>query len=82
MTHIEASSSESLLSAFRKVPKFADAKTLCCNLPKVQRGQTLRYFDEKMQMEWQTVKTLIRRLLEEQSDLGLHCLPKPVCPKT
>ena len=20
--------------------------------------------------------------LEEQSDLGLHCLPKPVCPKT
>ena len=21
-------------------------------------------------------------LLEEQSDLGLHCLPRPVCPKT
>ena len=20
--------------------------------------------------------------LEEQSDLGLHCLPVPVCPKT
>ena len=20
--------------------------------------------------------------LEEQSDLGLHCLPRPVCPKT
>ena len=26
------------------------------------------------------MKTLIR--LEEQSDLGLHCLPKPICPKT
>ena len=20
--------------------------------------------------------------LEEQSDLGLHCLPRPICPKT
>ena len=28
------------------------------------------------------MKSLIRLLLEEQSDLGLHCLPKPVCPKT
>ena len=28
------------------------------------------------------MKTLIRLLLEEQSDLGLHCLPRPVCPKT
>ena len=28
-------------------------------------------------MEWQTVKTLI-----QQSDLGLDCLPRHVCPKT
>ena len=21
-------------------------------------------------------------VLEEQSDLGLHCLPRPICPKT
>ena len=33
-----------------------------------------------MQMEWQTLQTLIR-LLQEQSDLGLHYLPRPVCPK-
>ena len=26
-------------------------------------------------MSWQTVQTLIRRLLEEQSDHGLQCLP-------
>ena len=32
--------------------------------------------------ELQTVKTQIRLLLEEQSDLGLHCLPRPICPKT
>ena len=50
-----------------------------------QRGQTLGYFYIKMQMEKQTVKTLIRvqtvktlirLLLKEQSDLGLHCLPR------
>ena len=28
------------------------------------------------------MKTLIKLLLEEQSDLGLHCLPKTGCPKT
>ena len=28
------------------------------------------------------MKTLIRLLPEEQSDLGLHCLPRPICPKT
>ena len=41
-----------------------------------KRGQTFGYFIKKMQMEGQTVKTLIRLLLVEQSDLGLHCLPK------
>ena len=35
-----------------------------------------------IQMEYQTVKTLIRLLLEEQSDLGLHCLHRPICPKS
>ena len=28
------------------------------------------------------MKTLIRPLLKEQSDLGLHCLPTLICPKT
>ena len=47
------------------------------------RGQTLGYFVKKMQMELQRVKTLIRLfLLEEQSDLDLHCLPRSMCPKT
>ena len=22
------------------------------------------------------------QIVQEQSDLGLHCLPRPVCPKT
>ena len=47
-----------------------------------QRGQALGYFVKMMQMQKQTVKTLIRLLLEEQSDLSLHCLPISICPKT
>ena len=31
---------------------------------------------QKMQMEWQTMWTLIWLFLQEQSDLGLHCLPR------
>ena len=34
---------------------------------------------QKYLVEWQTVKTLIRLLLKEQSDLGLHCLHMPFC---
>ena len=33
-------------------------------------------------MLWQTLQTLIRLLLEEQSDLGLHCLLRPISPTT
>ena len=51
------------------------------NLKFKQRGQNLGYFIKEMQVEQQTVKTLIRLLLEEQSDLGLHCLSVPICPK-
>ena len=34
------------------------------------------------QIEWQTVKTLIRLLLKEQSDQGLHCFVNAFCPNT
>ena len=57
-----------------KVPKFSDARNLCCYLPKIQTKRVCCQKDEK---EMQTVKTLITLLLEEQSDLGLHCLPRP-----
>ena len=33
-----------------------------------------------MQVEEHTVQALIRLLLMEQSDLGLHCLLRPICP--
>ena len=34
-----------LLTEYRKVPKFSDAKKLCCNLPKIQsKRPNLRVF--------------------------------------
>ena len=45
---------------YRKVPKFSDARKLCCKLPKIH---TKGYYTKKIQMEKQTVKTLIRLLL-------------------
>ena len=42
-----------------------------------------RVMPPKMYTEMQTVKTLIRMLVEEeQSDLGLLCFPSHSCPKT
>ena len=45
-----------------------------------QLDYTVQYCVQKMQTEQQTEKTLIRLLHEEQSDLGLHCLLRPICP--
>ena len=39
-------------SKYRKVPKFLDARNLCCNLPKIQTMRPkLRVFYQMMQME-------------------------------
>ena len=50
---------------YRKVPKFWDARNLCCNLPKIQTKMPNHkgYFVTMVQMEKQTVKTLIRSSL-------------------
>ena len=50
-----------VLITYRKVPKFSDTKIFAVIYLKFkQRGQTLGSFVKKMQMEKQTVKTLIR----------------------
>ena len=62
-----------------KVPKFSDTRNLCCNLPKIQTKRPnlkgilsigangIAYSDDPDQTD---------------PDLGLHCLPRPSCPKT
>ena len=52
------------------------------NLKFKQRGFSIDKFIQNVQIKWQTLQTLIRLLHKEQSDLGLHCLPRPVCTET
>ena len=57
-------------SNYLKVPKFSDAINFAVvHLKFKQRGQTLGYFVKKIANS-------------EDPDLGLHCLPRPICPKT
>ena len=69
-----------------KVPKFSDARKLCCNLPKIQtKRPNHREFHQKDAnriANSEDPDQTAPRILEEQSDLGLHCLPRPICPKT
>ena len=68
---------------YSKVPKFSDARKLCCNLPKIQNQRSnLKVFHRKDANRIANSEDLIRLLLEKQSDLGLYCLPTPICPKT
>ena len=61
---------------YRKVPKYLDTRKICCNLPKIQtKRQNLLIFRLK------DSNGIANSEYPDQSDLGLHCLPKTVCPK-
>ena len=71
-----------ILHKYRKVPKFSDTRTLCCNLSKIQtKRPNLRVFC-KNDASGIANSEGPDQILEEQSDLGLHCLLRPICPKT
>ena len=60
-----------------KTPKISDARKLSCNTPKIQiKGPNLRVFLQK------DSNGIANSEDPDQSDLGLHCLPRPICPKT
>ena len=62
---------------YRKVPKFSDVRKLWSNQPKIQeKRQNLRVFCQK------DANGIANSEDPDQSDLGLHCLPRPICPKT
>ena len=62
--------------SYCKTPKNLDTKTFAViTLNFKQDGFTVEGCVQKMQRELQSVDP-------EQSDLGLHCLPWPICLKT
>ena len=61
-----------------KSPKFRTPKMFAViNLKFKQRGQTVEYFVKNTNGIANSEDPE-----QEQSDLGLHCLPRPICPKT
>ena len=62
---------------YSKVPKFLDARKLCCNLTKIQiKRPNLRVFRQK------DANGIANSEDPDQIAFGLHCLLRPVCPKT
>ena len=62
---------------YRKVPKVSDAKKRCCNLSKIQiKMPNLRVFYQN------DANGSANSEDPDQTDLGLHWLPRPICPKT
>ena len=62
-----------------EIPKNLDIRKICCNHPKnfckmlysrVMHPEDADGIADSVDPE------------QEQSELGLHCLPRPVCPKT
>ena len=77
MTIMYQNCTSSILLTYCKVPKFSDAKKLCCNLPKIQtKRPNLGVFCQN------DANGIANSEDPEQSDMGLHCLPRPVCLNT
>ena len=67
------------MASYRKVPKFSDARKFCCNLPNFQtKRPNLKVFHQKDANEIGNSEDPD----QTAPDLGLHCLLRPVCPKT
>ena len=62
---------------YRKVTKFSDSRKLCC-------------YHSKIQTKWPNQSVFCPKYADrmansedpDQTALGLHCWPRPICPKT
>ena len=68
------------LYTFNNIQKIGTLKVITIIVLKMEQfGFIIHQCVQMMQMEWQTVQTLIRLLHLEQSDQGLRCLLKGGC---
>ena len=69
-----------MIMVYRKVPKFSDARKLCCNLPKIQtKWKNLSVLPQK---DANGIANSEDPDKTAPTDLGLHCLLRPICAKT
>ena len=63
-----------------KFLNFSDTRKLCCNLHNIKKKtHTFKVFRKK---DVNGIANSEDPDQTEQSDLGLHCLPRPICPRT
>ena len=65
---------------YRKNPKYSDTPKICCNHPKIRT----RWLYQRV-MHPKDAARIAKSVDPDQTaplDLGLHCLPRPICPKT
>ena len=70
-----------VLCSHRKVPKFSDARKLCCNQPKIQtKRPNCTVFCQKDTngiANSEDPDQTARQAVKEQTDLNLRCLSRP-----
>ena len=66
-----------LTLVYRKFPKYSDTQNICCNHSKIW---TMWLYHRVMSQN--DADGMANSVDPEQSDLGLHCLPRHICPKT
>ena len=62
---------------YRKFPKYFDTQKICCNHSKIW---TMWLYHRVMSPN--DADGMANSVDPDQTDLGLHCLLRPVCPKT
>ena len=72
---------------YSKVPKFWDSKNLCCNLPTIQTKRPNLKVNNEYNINIEIIKVFHQKdangiANSGDPDLGLHCSPISVCPKT
>ena len=67
---------------YRRVPKFSDARNFAVIHPKFKQTPNPMVFCQKHANGIANSEDPDQTAPEEQSDLGLHCLPSPICRKT
>ena len=80
--------SDCLLSmvTYRKFPKYSDTQKICCNHPKIWTMWLYRRVMSPNDADGMANSVdpdqTAQEQSDQQSDLGLHCLPRHICPKT
>ena len=72
--------SEMIIIIVLKIKQFGSTMQYCFQM--MQREWQTMHCVQMMRRELQTMQTLLRLFLQEQSDLGLHCLLTAFCPNT